>query len=66
MAVRLSRGPWNKCKRGLFLLRLCRESLLTACKPSTLEGGVGEGFFLPGPCLTASVGFGATPQGLIG
>jgi hypothetical protein len=66
MAGRLSRGPWNKCKRGLFLLRLCRESLLTVCKPTTLEVVVGEGFILPAHCLTASVGFGATPQGLSG
>ena len=66
MAVRLSRGPWNKCNRGIILLRLCRESLLTAGKPTTREVGVGEGFILPAPCLTASVGFAATPQGSSG
>lgn len=64
MAGRMSRGPWNKCKRGFFLLRLCRESLLTACKPNTLEVVVGEGFIIPAHCLTASAGFGAAPQGL--
>ena len=64
MAGRVSRGPWNKCERGIFLLRLCRESLLTSCKPSTLEAGAGEGLIIPGRCLTASAGFGAEPQGL--
>ena len=64
MAGRMSRGPWNKCKRGFFLLRLCRESLLTSCKPTTLEVVVGEGFIIPDHCLTASAGFGAAPQGL--
>lgn len=64
MAGRMSRGPWNKCKRGFSLLRLCRESLLTSCKPNTLEALVGEGFIIPDHCLMASAGFGAEPQGL--
>jgi len=64
MAERGSRGPWNKCERGFFLSRLCRESLLTPCKPNTLEVGAGEGCSIPSPCLTASAGFGAEPQGV--
>lgn len=64
MAGRVSRRPWNKCERGIFLSRLCRESFLTPCKPNTLEAGAGEGFIIPSPCLTASAGFGAEPQGV--
>jgi len=64
MAGRMSRGPWNKCERGFFLSRLCRESLLTSFQPDTLEAVVGDGFFIPSDCLTASAGFGAAPQGV--
>lgn len=45
MAGMMSRGPWNKCERGFCLSRLCRESLLTSCKPYTLEAVAGDCFY---------------------
>lgn len=45
-----------------FLLRLCRESLLTPWKPVTLEGVVGEGLSSPTAASRRVRGLGRSPK----
>jgi len=49
-------------RERFFLSRLFRESLLTPCKPSTLEAGAGEGCIIPSPASRRVRGLGQSPK----
>ncbi|MBK6973700.1 MAG: hypothetical protein IPH26_12420 [Sterolibacteriaceae bacterium] len=57
-----SRGPWNKC--GGFIAAFMPRKPLEALEGIHARGSAGDGFVIPGVCLPARVGSGATPQGL--